>query len=283
MLNGNTTSYWDNYAQAGQTTVLATITASRAYDFVETYWPDVVTVDRIGLFFTTNANYNLPASLNVQYWDGLSWVDAGNQVVTFATASNGETRITFDTVATTRVRVGMENATPLNSTTGRMRIVKFETWGFEYLDANRKAALIEAIASAPTDEGKYTNVSWATLQAALETAVAVVNNIDATKGEIDGALDVLLAALDGLRIKITSMRINAAASISVTRGGKYNFSLILNEGALPDNVVWSVNNPQYANVDNAGNVTILNKTGTVALMATDPDSGLSFSIILRIT
>ncbi|MDR0381143.1 MAG: InlB B-repeat-containing protein, partial [Oscillospiraceae bacterium] len=46
-----------------------------------------------------------------------------------AEASNGETKITFDAVTASRVRVGMENATPHNATTGRMRIVKFETWG----------------------------------------------------------------------------------------------------------------------------------------------------------
>ncbi|MCL2152160.1 MAG: DUF4982 domain-containing protein [Oscillospiraceae bacterium] len=132
MLNGNTTNSWYNYANATQTDEVASNTASRVYEYVQTYWPGLVTVDQISLFFTTNANDSLPKTLNAQYWDGFAWVDAPNQVVTFATASNEETKITFDTVTTTRVRVGMENATPLNSTTGRMRIVKFETWGASF-------------------------------------------------------------------------------------------------------------------------------------------------------
>jgi beta-galactosidase len=128
MLNGNTTNYWDNYAQAGATVVLAAVAASRPYEFVETYWPSDQAFDQVSLFFTTNANYSLPKALNVQYWDGFEWIDATNQSVTWATASNGETKVEFDGVVASRVRVGMENGAPYSATEGRLRIVKFETW-----------------------------------------------------------------------------------------------------------------------------------------------------------
>ena len=82
---------------------------------------------------------------------------------------------------------------------------------------------------------------------------------------------------------ITSIRINANASSAVSRGATYNFKVVLNEGALDNNIVWEVNNPVYAKVGTDGSVTILNKTGTVVLTATDPVSKLSHSIILRIT
>ena len=66
------------------------------------------------------------------------------------------------------------------------------------------------------------------------------------------------------------------------RGGVYNFGVTLNAGALGDDIVWSVSNPLYATVDSSGTVAILNKTGMAVLSATDPASGLSHSIVLRI-
>ncbi|MDR0670927.1 MAG: Ig-like domain-containing protein [Oscillospiraceae bacterium] len=129
MLNGNTTNGWTNAFSASQTVVLAAVAASRPYEYVEMYWPAEQTFDQVSLYFTVDTNNKLPSALNVQYWDGFAWADAGHQEVSFAATSNGETKVTFDAVTSTRVRVGMENATPYNATTGRMRIVKFETWG----------------------------------------------------------------------------------------------------------------------------------------------------------
>ncbi|MDR0670922.1 MAG: DUF4982 domain-containing protein, partial [Oscillospiraceae bacterium] len=128
MLNGAADSYWDNYATPGATVVLDDVTTSRAYDWVQTYWPDEQTFDEVRLFFTTNADYALPDRLNVQYWDGFSWLDAPNQQVTRATESNTATVITFGIVTSSRVRVQMWKAPPLDTATGRMRIVSFETW-----------------------------------------------------------------------------------------------------------------------------------------------------------
>ena len=81
---------------------------------------------------------------------------------------------------------------------------------------------------------------------------------------------------------VTSLRIDALASVSMKRGTSFNFDVIVNDGALDDDVTWHVSNPLYATVDDSGFVKILNKTGTVILTATAP-SGLSHSIILRIT
>jgi hypothetical protein len=94
-------------------------------------------------------------------------------------------------------------------------------------------------------------------------------------------------AASGLRIElkrlpVTSLRIDATATVSVQRGGTYSFEALINEGPLDEFIVWSVNNPLYAKVD-GGNVTILNKTGTAILTASDPVSNHSHSIILRIT
>lgn len=83
-------------------------------------------------------------------------------------------------------------------------------------------------------------------------------------------------------IDITSLRINSLSIATVTRGGTYSFELLLNEGATGEDVVWTIANPSFGYVDHAGNVTIFDKTGNVRLTATDPASGISHSITLRI-
>jgi hypothetical protein len=83
-------------------------------------------------------------------------------------------------------------------------------------------------------------------------------------------------------IPITSIRINALAIETVSRGLVKQFTLTLNEGASDANVVWTIANPALATVTDDGVVTVKNVIGTVILKATDPESGLSASILLRI-
>jgi len=81
---------------------------------------------------------------------------------------------------------------------------------------------------------------------------------------------------------ITFVKINAPVTTTVMRGGTFGFSVTLNEGASKDGIVWSVSNPLYATVKADGTVTVMNRTGTTVLTATDPVSKLSSSIVLRI-
>ena len=81
---------------------------------------------------------------------------------------------------------------------------------------------------------------------------------------------------------ITSIRINALSIATVVRGGEYNFTFTLNEGALGNNVFWTFADPSFGYVDTDGKVTIFDKIGNVRLTATDAVSGLSHSITLRI-
>jgi 3D (Asp-Asp-Asp) domain-containing protein len=83
-------------------------------------------------------------------------------------------------------------------------------------------------------------------------------------------------------VPITSVKINADAIITIPRGVKYQFKVTLNEGALDDGIVWSVSSTAFATVTAGGLVTILNRTGTALLTATDPVSGISSSVMLRI-
>jgi putative CocE/NonD family hydrolase len=91
------------------------------------------------------------------------------------------------------------------------------------------------------------------------------------------------------RIPITFLKIAstpgvpAVATLGVKRNSTIKFDFIINEDAIGDGVVWSVANTVYATVDENGTVTIKNVTGTVVLIAKDIYSGVSHSIILRIT
>lgn len=151
-----------------------------------------------------------------------------------------------------------------------------------------KTGLEKAIANAPGPDaqGKYTEASWKVFEGALAAAKFVADDAEATRDGVNSALLALESAIAGLKIRITLIRIEAAAAVSVKRGETYKFTVILNEGAEDSGITWSINSPVYANVTGAGGeaaVTILNKTGTAVLMATDPVSGMNHSIILRIT
>jgi len=83
------------------------------------------------------------------------------------------------------------------------------------------------------------------------------------------------------KVPISSIAIDALALTTVVRGVTYKFDAIINPDALPDGIVWTVSNPAYAIANADGSITVLNRTGTVAITATAP-SGVSHNIILRI-
>jgi alpha-L-fucosidase 2 len=83
-------------------------------------------------------------------------------------------------------------------------------------------------------------------------------------------------------VAITSIKINAIAIETVKRGQIRQFSVTVNEGASSAYVEWKTANPALATVDKNGVVTVKNVIGTVVLTATDPDTGSSHSILLRI-
>ena len=96
------------------------------------------------------------------------------------------------------------------------------------------------------------------------------------------AVSIAVASKSNPNVPITSLIINASASTTVARGTTRKFEVKVNGGAVADNIKWAVSNTTLAVVNNDGSVTILNKTGTVILTATDTVSGLSNSIVLRI-
>jgi hypothetical protein len=81
---------------------------------------------------------------------------------------------------------------------------------------------------------------------------------------------------------ITDIKIDSNVTMTVARGDVIKPDLILNAEAYDYHIVWTVSDPSFALIDDENNVYILNKTGTVRLIATDPVSGRFHSITLRI-
>jgi beta-galactosidase len=54
----------------------------------------------------------LPASIEVTYWDGHGFIPVHNPRIEWATSSNQPTRITFDPVATSRIKLDMTSRSP---------------------------------------------------------------------------------------------------------------------------------------------------------------------------
>jgi len=99
---------------------------------------------------------------------------------------------------------------------------------------------------------------------------------------ITGDIDLYAVWLEDLPVPITSIKIDAEPGITVVRWQTYYFKVILNDGAVDDDIIWSVSDTRVAIVDNNGVLKVMNSTGMVVLTATDPVSGLSHSIHLRV-
>jgi hypothetical protein len=82
---------------------------------------------------------------------------------------------------------------------------------------------------------------------------------------------------------ITSVKIDASNLTSMPRNTKKQFSVVVNEFASAEGIIWVSADTSFATVDQTGLVTVKNKMGTVILNARDPVSGISATIVLRIT
>ena len=171
MLDGNNNTLWTNSYSISATAVLPAVNNSRPYEFVQVYWPEYVTFDTIKLYIRTGniisgtPAASMPKSLDVQYWNGVEWVSAGNQAVEWAGGSGQATTITFNNITTTKVRVGMENATPYSTTAGNMAVTEFEV----YYNGVNVVEKVEAPTASP-DSGTYIGTQTIVLSTATEGA-----------------------------------------------------------------------------------------------------------------
>jgi beta-galactosidase len=130
LIDGNTTSGgWSNRYGKGPTQTLNEVTNAHASDWVSVSWPKAQTFGELRPYFTLDAADQLPATVQVSYWNGLGWVPVHGQHVQFATGSDQPSSITFQPVSTTQVRLDMTSSSPGSPTTGNLTISELQVIG----------------------------------------------------------------------------------------------------------------------------------------------------------
>jgi len=121
MLDGDPTTAWSNYYVKSATAILNAVSQSRPQDWVSLSWPAARTVNAVSASFTTSTRFSLPATIEVSYRTDNGFAPVGNQRITWATASDQPTTLTFDSVRTGQIRLTMTSPTP-GTAAGFLRI-----------------------------------------------------------------------------------------------------------------------------------------------------------------
>ncbi|MER6282780.1 glycoside hydrolase family 2 TIM barrel-domain containing protein [Streptomyces sviceus] len=128
MLDGDPATGWSNAFSKAATALLPAFSGARAKDWVSVDYGRTRTFDRAEISFTLSATHSLPASVEAAVWDGTRYVPAEGVFVTWATASDEPTVITFDAVRGSRLRLTLTSAYP-GETRGAVRIGRLEVPG----------------------------------------------------------------------------------------------------------------------------------------------------------
>jgi len=113
MLDGVTTSGgWSDYYDKSATALLPAFSLARPRDWVSVAWPAARTVGTVTPYFTVGAGRALPAAIEVSYLRDGHYVPVRHLKITWATASNQPTTVTFDPVRTTSVRLDLTSRAP---------------------------------------------------------------------------------------------------------------------------------------------------------------------------
>lgn len=138
-----------------------------------------------------------------------------------------------------------------------------------------KSKLQETIDNADKlSKSKYTSATWKKLENALETAIDVFGNEDASKAEVDKALDDLLDAMDDLKkVSTSSDRDTYDSRYTLVNGiNKITTPVTIRTGTVSGNVIIEytrsvdLNLPSGLTID--GNLTVIAPDATVNNYAT---------------
>jgi beta-galactosidase len=121
MLDGDPATGWSNYYVKPATAILNAVSRSRPLDWVSLSWPAARTVDTVAASFTTSTRFSLPATIEVSYRTDHGFAPVGNPRITWATASDQPTTVTFEPVRTDQLRLTMTSPTP-GTAAGFLRI-----------------------------------------------------------------------------------------------------------------------------------------------------------------
>lgn len=145
--------------------------------------------------------------------------------------------------------------------------------------------LLAMVAQAETlKENLYRADTWTAMRQALPAALAIRDNpVTPTKDAYVAARDALKAGLDGLVLKITSLKTNLPVIVSVKRGRTQQIGLV-SAPTPADKVafIWSAINTSVATVSDTGLVTGV-KAGLCAITVRAQDgSGLTTQIMISV-
>jgi beta-galactosidase len=124
MLDGiTTTGGWSNHYTKAATALLPPVSRAHASEWVTVTRPAGERTGSVEAYFTVGGPYALPAAITVSSWNGTRFEPVRGVRIDWATGTNQPTRITFDPVRTTRIRLDLTSSAP-NSTTGFLQIAE---------------------------------------------------------------------------------------------------------------------------------------------------------------
>jgi beta-galactosidase len=113
MLDGTTDSGgWSSFYVKDATALLPAVSSAHAREWVSVTWPERQTLATVKAYFTTGLTTALPAAIDVRYWNGHRFVPVHGLHVEWAAGSNEPTTISFDPIATTRVKLELTSRFP---------------------------------------------------------------------------------------------------------------------------------------------------------------------------
>lgn len=114
MLDADLSTTWSNFYYVPATANLLAVSSSSPSDWVSLSWESPRQLSGLTAYFTTGGALALPASIEVTYLGGAGrgWAPATDVKVSWATASNEATTITFGPVRATSVRLTMTSPAP---------------------------------------------------------------------------------------------------------------------------------------------------------------------------
>jgi beta-galactosidase len=121
MLDGDPATGWSNAFNKSATALLPAFNGARPEDWVSVTWAEARSIGSVSVDFTVDAAHSLPAAVAVSYWDGDRWTPVGQPAITWATATDTPTVVTFSAVDTASLRLDLTSAAP-GTPSGAQRI-----------------------------------------------------------------------------------------------------------------------------------------------------------------
>ena len=274
MLDGaTTTGGWSNGFSARQSLNLPAVNRAHAGDWVSVSWPQPQHFNKLVGYFTTNTTRTLPASVTVSYWNGTDWVPVSNPAVTWATASNQPSTITFDPVAATKVKLDMVSQFP-GASNGAFQIAELQVIG-EEIAAASNAALSDLKVNGTTvpgfDPAKTSYTVASAVYPPVITATAADNGTVAIQqpASLPGTATITVTSEDGSKTQTYSVYIAEFATTGGV-GGTVPATLSLTLGAP---ATFGTFAPGVANDYTASTIAnVISTAGDATLNVADPSS-----------